>query len=414
MAIAFVESSVSGAGHAVINAALNMGLSPILLSIDPNRYNLPFPGLARLKVNTLDSLEVVKAAKSIPDLQGLGTTYEYFTVVAADAARALGLPGPDPEAVANCRSKASTRMVLSKSAPELIPSFRIIKKIDELEDIGATLGYPVVLKSPELTGGGCVEFAFTKEEVIAKGSALLSLQAYAGRQLNGIILAEGFLEGPEFSVETFDDQIIAITKKVVFGAEGLIERGHDVPAVLPDQVNHQISAATLDALRALGLTWGPAHTEIKITPTGPKIVEVNARLGGGRITDLVKEATGVDYAKALVDKLIGQPSDIQKRATRFASVRFAVLDHSGTIENVEGLQEAALVPNIQSVGTLAKAGYVHNRTGNNRDRLAWALSVAQTPSEAARAAELAASNIVFRMKDGLVCKTPISLTHDQI
>src|SRR5262245_35965500 len=93
MAIAFIESSVSGAGHAVINAALNMGLSPILLSSDPTRYDLPFPGLVRLKVNTLDSSEVVKAAKSIPDLRGLGTTYEYFTVVAANAARALGLPG---------------------------------------------------------------------------------------------------------------------------------------------------------------------------------------------------------------------------------------------------------------------------------------------------------------------------------
>ena len=42
----------------------------------------------------------------------------------------------------------------------------------------------------------------------------------------------------------------------------------------------KIRKRTKAACKAIGITMGPSHTEIKITKDRPKIVELGARLGG--------------------------------------------------------------------------------------------------------------------------------------
>ena len=46
------------------------------------------------------------------------------------------------------------------------------------------------------------------------------------------------------------------------------------------------------AARALGVDVGCLHTEIKLTIDGPRVIEVNGRLGGG-IPEMLELASGV-------------------------------------------------------------------------------------------------------------------------
>jgi len=52
------------------------------------------------------------------------------------------------------------------------------------------------------------------------------------------------------------------------------------------------------ATKALRVRTGFLHTEIKVTPSGPRVIEVNGRLGGG-LPNLLQQAAGFDLLRAL-------------------------------------------------------------------------------------------------------------------
>lgn len=84
------------------------------------------------------------------------------------------------------------------------------------------------------------------------------------------------------------------------------ETGFFVPSDLgPDQTDAVLQTAT-DALDALGVRSGCVHTEIKLTPDGPRVIEVNGRLGGG-IRDMVLVAADTDLLALCLRSALGQP-----------------------------------------------------------------------------------------------------------
>src|SRR5439155_23639591 len=123
-----------------------------------------------------------------------------------------------------------------------------------------------------------------------------SVSGAAGRS----VLAEEYLTGQEFSVETIsvggEHQVIAVTGKHTTGPPHFVEVGHDLPAVLPATRYATVTGAALDALNAIGYLWGPCHTEVMLREGGDRatVVEINARFGGGQIWELAHLATGVD------------------------------------------------------------------------------------------------------------------------
>lgn len=64
----------------------------------------------------------------------------------------------------------------------------------------------------------------------------------------------------------------------------------------------------LQVLDAVGLRHGPCHTEVMLTPAGPRLVEVNARLHGLQGPKLIELATGTSKAAYAVDVLAGDRS----------------------------------------------------------------------------------------------------------
>jgi len=58
------------------------------------------------------------------------------------------------------------------------------------------------------------------------------------------------------------------------------ETGNFVPGILAPELHAPVSSMVDDTIRALGIRDAVIHTEIKLTADGPKLVEVNGRLGG--------------------------------------------------------------------------------------------------------------------------------------
>lgn len=155
------------------------------------------------------------------------------------------------------------------------------------------------------------------------------------------VLIEEFVDGPEFSVETIaingNQHVVSITRKKLGPQPGFVELGHSLPADLPDHIASQLKETATSATKALNLTFGICHVELKITSDGPKIIEVNARPAGDRIFDLINLAFGIDMY-ALYIRMASNDSltldDIRPSFSRFAAIR-ASLNPPGFLESVK-------------------------------------------------------------------------------
>jgi S-sulfo-L-cysteine synthase (3-phospho-L-serine-dependent) len=166
-----------------------------------------------------------------------------------------------------------------------------------------------------------------------------------------------------------------------------VELGHDLPAPVSSAQRRAVAGGAVDVLRALGLRWGAAHVELRLTSDGPRVVEVNPRLAGGMIPAAVAAGFGVDLVDAVVAKAAGlDVGRVEASAGGEAAIRFAVADQDGVVTGVTGVERALRVPGVERIVVTAPAGTVVRVRGSFQDRLG---CVVATGRGAAAAAERA-------------------------
>ena len=175
------------------------------------------------------------------------------------------------------------------------------------------------------------------------------------------------------------------------------EIGHLVDATDPLWDDPKLRQVLVETHRALGLTDAMTHTEFKLTPAGPKVIEVNARLGGDLIPYLGMQVTGIDPGLVAAAVACGQRPELTVTRRRVAAVRFFyVSEEDTTIARVE-FDPAALAPGTETV-VIARPGAVVSPPpkGTAWGRIAAASVVADTPQQCQAA--LAAAEAALRVQ----------------
>lgn len=215
---------------------------------------------------------------------------------AAAAARRLGAAGTPPEVVRATRDKLEMRRALERAAPHLNPPFAAG---DDAEAVARLFGggAPVVAKPVAGTGSNAVA-------LVRSASALPK-----DRRTRATLL-ERYVDGREFSVETLSSggrhTCLGIAEKHTEG-EAFVEVAHLMPPPSLDAVGRRrVERAVAELLDAVGLTDGPAHTEVKVDGARVTVVETHTRPGGDGIPDLVRLTRGVDWRRAALGWAIGE------------------------------------------------------------------------------------------------------------
>ncbi|MBV1938798.1 ATP-grasp domain-containing protein [Streptomyces sp. BV286] len=327
------------------------------------------------ETNDIDALlPEVERLHGALGFDGVLTSCDYYLPTVARIAARLGLPGPTPEAVENACRKDTTRRVLGDAGVPG-PRFAVCADRAAAEEAARELGFPLVVKPVDLCAGMYVRRVDDERELTEACRAIADFPLNARGQVRApVLLLETLLDGPEVSVETvsFDGttHVVGVTDKSLGGAPAFIETGHMFPAPLaPADVEAAQDTAVL-AIKALGLDAVVAHTEIRLTAAGPRVVEVNPRPAGNRITELVRHVTGLDLAAACVDVALGRAPDLRRRDTglRSAAVGFLVPDVAGTLESIEGSTEVHTEQGVLEV-QLAEPGRVVKAAGSNNEYL---------------------------------------------
>lgn len=167
------------------------------------------------------------------------------------------------------------------------------------------------------------------------------------------LLAEKYIEGQEYSVETFsysgEHKVIGITEKTV-DPDSFIEKRHVFPALLEPQDQDLIHATVQQFLDISGVKNGPSHTELKIDNGEAFIIEGHNRAAGDAISSLVEMVTGFNVYQQLVAWAALQVRILTGDITynRVAMIDFVFAD-AGVVKRISGVQSSLALAGVIEV-----------------------------------------------------------------
>jgi biotin carboxylase len=245
--------------------------------------------------------------------EGVLTFWELRVPVVARVATSLGLPGNPIEAVDTARSKLRTRQT-SERARLPTPRSQRVRSLDELYAAAAQIGFPAVVK-PEFgaLAVGTVRvdsFESLPDIYWIVRKELESPQIIDFRAGNDLLLEE-YIDGVEFDIDLVleDGECIfsSVSQNWPTAEPSFQETGLHCPPDHRAKPVDQLVELAVKTVQAFGFARGVLHVEGKCTAKGPRIVEVNARLGGGRIHQVVDAVWGVDLVEAQLNSVLGLP-----------------------------------------------------------------------------------------------------------
>jgi biotin carboxylase len=207
-------------------------------------------------------------------LDGIIAYADYIMLRASALASRLGLAFHDEVVIERVLDKLVQRTAL-RDAGIPVPRFVVVPPDPTPQDVDAVMqsvDFPVVVKPRH--------GATSRDTVLVHDAAELTKQLAEPPSVVESVVSAGQISH------------LAVTGRF-WPAEPFRETG----MILPSDYEPAVVKAVLDlatrAIAAVGIRIGFLHTEIKITPDGPRLLEVNGRLGGG-VPEMAALAAGLD------------------------------------------------------------------------------------------------------------------------
>lgn len=301
--------------------------------------------------------QIVATAATCP-IAAIVPTGEATTRIAALASAALGLPYDPPEAAATAGNKRLMREALERAGVPA-PRARTFPIDADAAALAREVPFPCVLKPLLLAGSRGVIRADdppTFEAAFARIGRLLRTPELAAMDPldAGRILVEPFVPGREVALEALLrdgtlEPLALFDKPDPLDGPFFEETIYVTPSRLPNEVQREIVARTAEAARAIGLSRGPVHAELRVGDDGPQVIEVAARSIGGLCSRTLRFGTGTTLEEIIVRHAMRLPIASLERALSASGVMMIPIPRAGVLERVSGVEEAKRVPCIEDV-----------------------------------------------------------------
>ncbi|WP_436995166.1 ATP-grasp domain-containing protein [Streptomyces sp. enrichment culture] len=305
----------------------------VLITGEEPSWEVPYIRDCLVVPDPTDQTALYAAGRTLADrhdLAGVFTWTEWYLVPVARLARRLGLPTTDPEAMRACRNKATARSLFARHGVPSAASASVRTR-HEAQAAAERIGYPVVLKPAAHAASIGVIRADTPDQLTAAYGAARRA-ADLGLESTDVLVEE-YLDGPEVSAECVTHRgkttVVAVTRKTVSEPPHFEELAHSVDAT--DPLLATVTPAARAAIRALGITDGVSHVEMRLVGARPRLVEVNGRLAGDMIGHLVRLTTGIDLPRAAADIACDHAPDLTPTRSSAAAIHLIYPETSGTL-----------------------------------------------------------------------------------
>jgi len=346
---------------------------------------------------------VEEFARRVPIAAAVGVDEQ--TVVAASAiSAALGLPANPPGAAVAAWHKGTLRRRLS-AAGVPTPAHRIFSRHEDAAGVAGRIRYPCVLKPTFLAGSRGVIRADEPEGFVAawgRIDRLLEDPAVSrlGGKLAGEILVEDFVFGSEFAVEGLlaggELSVLALFDKPdPLDGPFFEETIYVTPSRLPEPEQREIHRVVAAGARALGLSEGPVHAEVRHGASGTWLIELAARSIGGLCARTLRFGTGISLEELILRSALRMEIQTLEREPLAAGVLMIPIPKAGVLEEIGGVDRARAVPGIVEVAITAHLGQRLVPLPEGSRYLGFLFSRAERPEEAEAALRRAQSLLGF-------------------
>ncbi len=307
----------------------------------------------------------------------------------------LNLPGIDVDSAIRATDKyAMIRAFASNNVPS--PEYKLLNKNDDIDNFEAPW-LPFIVKPIDMAGSRGINLVKNIEQqtVLIKNS----ISASDG----GNVIVEEYMVGPEISVEMVvvnnQPTVLQITDKITSGAPHFVELGHVQPAVLSEETRKSIVNVAKLAVCAIGLKNAIVHAEMIITESGPKMVELGARMGGDGIQQqLIKLSTGIDLPDFAIDLALGLPLKVPTPTIKkYSMIRF-IPSVAGTIGDIMINDTISQIEGLKSYKLFCKSGDVYEERNDNSGRFGYVLAQADSYEDVVRSCRRAVNYININKK----------------
>lgn len=292
----------------VIRKAKTMGYYVLCLDADPNAVGFAIAD-EHAVINIVDEEACLAYARD-KQVDGVLTAATDFSVLTMSRiAEELHLPGINYQSAKVIKNKALVRKRLFEANADDTGISYEIDSVEDIADILPKIKFPVMMKPVDGSGS-------RGASKVEKAEDFVKAAEFA---MNGSIthraVAEPFIEGKEYGVESFVDNgvihVLGVMQKDMTLPPYYAELGHAIPSGLTPELETKVKSCVYRAIFALGVNHGSVNMDLLITNEGNvHIVDVGARMGGNLIgSHIIPMGTGIDYMGNMIRAAVGDATN---------------------------------------------------------------------------------------------------------
>ena len=391
---------------AFVDAALKLDVDVVAASEQPSTLANKNPG-ALLTLNFSDPELAAQQAREFAaqfPIDAVIPVDEDTAVVAASVAHALQLEHNPVEATIIAKNKHRMREILSRAGVQ-VPRYWHFSLDEVPRDVATRVTYPCVVKPVFLSTSRGVMRADDEREFVEVVRRLIRIVsdpklARRGGALVREALIEEFIPGVEVAVEGLVTdgafRMLAIFDKPdPLDGPFFEETIYVTPSRLERDVQQQLVETTGAATRAMGLTKGPVHAELRVNENGSWVIEVAARAIGGLCSRALRFGDGMSLEELIIRHALGEDVIRVERERQASGVMMIPIPRAGTLREVRGVDAAKAVPDVEDVIISAHISQVLLPPPEGASYLGFIFSRAETPDRVEAALRNSHSRLEF-------------------
>ncbi|WP_342511544.1 ATP-grasp domain-containing protein [Sporosarcina sp. FSL K6-1522] len=400
--ILFIETATSGSSREAIKAATRLGYRTVLLTERMSfiKRRNEFADVAQMIY--LEELTEDRIRMEICLLQQQGSIMKAiisfvdpFVSIAAQLANECCNAALSVEALKIMEDKTATRKALSEHATT--PIFEIVGPTDDLEQvIHQDRDYPIIVKSAVSKASKDVYSVGNKVEL---EKAIKRIGKLYPKET---IVLDEYVDGPQYLVEVLvhngEMTIIAIIKQEITKNIKFIVTGYAVEPHLEGELYTKLVRAVESILKNLQVTNATCHLECRYVNENWKLIEMNPRIAGGAMNRMIEEAFGINLVEETLKLYLGFEPTLIKRFEKNMYTHYITIKSCGYLLKVIGQQQATAHPGVKEVYIKPHKGAIMMPPLSMGHRYGYVIASGDTPEEAKKNAENAASHIKFYLE----------------
>ncbi|MGE7793743.1 ATP-grasp domain-containing protein [Lysinibacillus fusiformis] len=397
-AIVFIGTNKSGSSREATRAAERLGYFTILFTNNEKQLQQrrSYPDIHRMiLIDTLNiermKEEIDKLGKTGLEIKSIVSFVDPFVHVASMLCDEFCHNYTSSSAIEIMEDKEKTRNYL-KDQP-YSPKFSLMKPNEPIEK---NLTFPLIVKSPKSTGSKDVLLATDADQLNNHLRALRSKNPYE------TIMIEEYLEGPQYLVEAVvyqrQSHVIGIIEQEITQGKRFIITGYGVLVKAPLDIQAGIEEVLQSIVKAFDIENGALHLELRLTKNGWKLIEINPRISGGAMNNMLQAALGFSLVEETLKLLLGEEPNLKPRHKKFVYTKYVIVESKGILEKVIGRTRATNSTGVVEVYVKPRKGTLLTPPLSMGHRYAYVIAQGSTLSEARNHATTAAKEIKFILR----------------